>query len=283
MSALSPVAEFAFRFGYLADGFQGYARQPGLPTVEGTIREGLRRRGVLEAEEERRFRTASRTDRGVHALGNVVSFPTRLRPEAAARALGSIDPRIHCSAFAPVPPGFDPRHARERWYRYLLPAEGHDLARWREGASLFEGEHELSSFSRRDDPPRRTRGTLREVRVGREGANLVVDLRAPSFLWNQVRKIVATLELLERGALSKAEVDSALSGRKVLQLPLAPPGGLVLMDVAYDFPFQEVRLRASPQRRRLLEEALREARTRETLLGWFQSSTPRPPGDTSEP
>lgn len=274
---------YAFRVGYLADGFQGYARQPGLPTVEGTIRQGLLHRGVLAPEDGSRFRSASRTDRGVHALGNVVSFPTRLRPEAAARALDSLDARIFCSGFALVEPSFHPRHARERWYRYLAPAEGHDLDHWKACATLFEGEHEFASFSRRDEPPRPTRGTLREVHVSRQGPHLLVDLRAPSFLWNQVRKVVSALEGLDRGTLALADVRAALHGRKVLHLPLAPPGGLVLMEVSYDFPFQRTRLRETAQRRRLLEEGRREARTRETLLGWFQSRTLLPPSATSDP
>lgn len=274
---------FAFRIGYLADGFQGYARQPHATTVEGTVRAGLRRRGALAPEDEARFRTASRTDRGVHALGNVVSFPTRLSGHAAARVLNTLDPRIFCSGYAPVLPTFQPRHARERWYRYLEPKEGRRRADWERRAALMEGEHDLASFSRRDDPPRPTRGRVTSFRVSEEGPFLVLDLRAPSFQWNQVRKMVGALELLEEGRLDEADLRQALAGRKALSLPLAPPDALVLMEVDHGLRYTPPARGGASQRRRFLEGALREVRTRETLLGWFQSRVPPEPGPTSEP
>ncbi|MDE1835528.1 MAG: tRNA pseudouridine(38-40) synthase TruA [Euryarchaeota archaeon] len=283
MSAPKGTATWAFRIGYLADGFHGYARQPSAPTVEGTLLQGLLQRGVLSQSNAPRFRTASRTDRGVHALGNVVSFPTHLKGLAAARVIGSIDPRIFCFGYAEVESEFQPRHARSRWYRYLEPSEGHHLPRWREASSLFLGEHDFSSFSRRDDPPRSPLGRIDELEVRAEGSFFVLDLRAPSFLWNQVRKIVAALELLDAGRIRRSDIEEALRGRKVLHLPLARPQGLVLMEVSYDFPFTELRPRASAQRRDLLEGGLWEARSRETLLGWFQAKAVPPSRGTSDP
>lgn len=260
-----PSSRYAFQIGYLADGFAGYARQPGARTVEGVLRIGLQRRRISDLAGERELRTASRTDRGVHALGNVVSFSTRLTGEAAARALGSIDPQIFCFGWAPVPVDFQPRHARSRWYRYLEPAAGLHLPMWREGARLFEGEHEFVSFSRKDDPPRPTRLELTEVRVDARGDLLVVDLRAPRFLWNQVRKIIAALQLLDRGDLDLDALRSALAGERRLTVPAARADRLLLMEVDYGFPFRAARAATEHARRELLDR-LEEARGRVDLL-----------------
>jgi tRNA pseudouridine38-40 synthase len=257
---------YAFRIGYLADGFQGYARQPSAWTVEGVLLDGLVRRNALDLTSRGSFRTASRTDRGVHALGNVVSFPTSLSGPAAARVLGSLHPHIFYLGWAQVAPDFQPRHARERWYRYLEPAQDRHLEAWQEGARLFEGEHEFASFSRKDDPPRPTRLLLSRFHVEKQGEFLVADVRAPRFLWNQVRKMISALQLLDEGALTAPDLRSALNGQRSLALPPALPGGLVLMDVAYDFTFQKLHPALSRPRDALGAE-LGASRIRNEVLG----------------
>jgi tRNA pseudouridine38-40 synthase len=259
---------YAFEIGYLGDAFAGYARQPGHPTVEGTIVEGLRTRGILASSGK--VKVASRTDRGVHALGNVVSFSTPRSGPAAARVLNSLHPAIFCFGWAAVPEGFEPRHARERWYRYLEPAEGHDLDRWKRGAALFVGEHDFASFSRRDDPPRPPRGRVSRFTVREAEGLLQLDVVAPGFLWNQVRKMVAALSLLDTGRLSEPRIAQALRGEARIDLPLAPADRLVLLRVRYPFEFVPSGPKRPAQRRRL-EETRRDARAKATLLGWFQS------------
>lgn len=259
---------YAFQVGYLGDAFAGYARQPDRPTVEGTLVEALRKRGLIGSADG--VRAASRTDRGVHALGNVVSFSTPVSGAAAARALNSLDARIFCFGWAAVPEGFQPRHARERWYRYLEDAEGRDLERWKRGAQLFVGEHDFASFSRRDDPPKPSRGVITRFSVRATDGFLQLDMRAPGFLWNQVRKMVAALELLQEGRLTEEGISRALQGERRIDLPLAAADRLVLMEVVYPFRFTPLHPGRAAQRR-FLEEARRGARAKATLLGWFQS------------
>ncbi|EQD41288.1 tRNA pseudouridine synthase [mine drainage metagenome] len=262
------LPRWAFRVGYLADGFRGYARQPGLPTVEGLLREGLASRGIL-TEPTGRFQTASRTDRGVHALGNVIAFSTRLAGPAVARTLNTLDPRVFCWGFAPVPPGFCPRSARGRWYRYFEPEARTALESYRQGAALFVGDHDFSSFGRRDDPPREARRVLQELTVNPRGEFLILDFRAPSFLWGQVRKTVSALRQFADGRLSSRALQEALRGDRRLSLPLAEAEGLVLLEVDLGVPFRSLD-RPPVLPLRFWEEASRSARLRSTLLGEFR-------------
>lgn len=259
----------AFQIGYLADGFFGYAPQPGRTTVGGLLEQELLRRKVLEPGTP--LLTASRTDRGVHARGNVIAFDTARRGDPVARILNSLDPRIFCFGHAEVPSDFNPRHAVSRWYRYFLEGEGHDVAQLSRVATEFEGNHHFASFSRRDDPPRETRRSVTRVSVAAQGRYLSVDVVAPSFLWGQVRKMVAALTLVEAGRLALPDLREALQGRQVLNLPLAPPERLVLMDVAYGFPF-EPPLEGVPRRVGEVDRARSELALKATLLDLFREA-----------
>ncbi len=269
---------FAFRIGYLGEGFYGFARQPGRPTVEGTLVEGLEQRGLLDPSTP--LQVASRTDRGVHALGNVISFVPRVPGPSAARALSALHPAIFCRGYAPVPPGFDPRHARSRRYRYFDRGKADALETYREGAELFRGEHEFSSFGRRDEPPRPTRRRVDRFELQTRGPDLVLEVEAPGFLWGQVRKMVSALRALSEGKLSLRALSESLEGRRRLSLPLAEPEALVLAEVRYDFPWREPDPAGRGRWRRRWEAAREDARLRWTLLGEFQETLG---GERSEP
>ena len=73
----------ALKIAYDGTRFHGYARQPNVRTVEGEILHSLRRAKLLDDPRAARFEGASRTDRGVSALGNVIAFDSRLGPKAA--------------------------------------------------------------------------------------------------------------------------------------------------------------------------------------------------------
>ena len=260
-------ALWAFKVGYISDGFLGYAKQPGKPTVEGLLEEALLRRKVIEKGD--RILVASRTDRGVHAMGNVIAFPTALHGRIAARILDSIDERFFCFGYASPPPDFFPRRAEERWYRYLVPGTGHDVKRWSSWVKVFEGTHDFASFSRKDSPPKETRRSVTSIRVSQSGPDLQLDIVAPSFLWNQVRKMVAALMEVEGGRLAPSDLIGALSGKERLTLPLAPPERLVLMDVVYPFQFTPTEA-GQPRHRGFLESTTEDLKMKITLLGWFR-------------
>jgi len=194
----------------------------------------LRKIRAIETTQSSRFRVASRTDRGVSALGNVMAFDTSFREGELLRALNANSETVHFLAKANVPPTFSPRRAWRRWYRYLLPDQGLDVELMGEAALLFEGRHDFRSFCKKEG--RSTVRTVESVRLTKRSGMVVVDVKAREFLWNMVRRMVAALESVGVKETSLREISRGLEGEQI-QAGLAPPENLFLMEVEYRFPF----------------------------------------------
>jgi tRNA pseudouridine38-40 synthase len=235
------------RFGYDGVGRWGWARQPGRPTVEGDIRAGLVGIGarVLDPDVE----VASRTDRGVSARGNALALTSRLGGVPLLRALNGIAADVWFTAATPIPEAFVVRRARRRVYRYFEHGRGAPDRRIEEAVRLLEGRIDVRSFGRdlsRSSPVWRE---VEAVTVTSAGAGWVVEVRAPSFVWGMVRKIVAALRAVDEGRLTPALLGRVVGGEKRLSLPMAEPEPLVLWDVEYDLPW-EVRWRGPNRHQR---------------------------------
>jgi tRNA pseudouridine38-40 synthase len=130
---------------------------------------------------------------------------------------------------------FNPRWARQRWYRYFLPATSQDAAALRDAAKMFVGTHDFSRFARVDgrDPVR----TIDSITVTESGGFFTIDFKAESYLWNMVRRMVWHMDAMSRGVVEVdgSPLDSANSPRRT---GLAPAKYLVLMDVdcGIEFP-----------------------------------------------
>jgi tRNA pseudouridine38-40 synthase len=225
----------AVKLAYDGRDFFGSQRQPQVLTVEDEVIRCLRKVRAIDDADASRFRAASRTDRGVSALGNVVAFDTSFRRDSLLRALNSATEKVHFYGIAEVPDSFSPRRASGRWYRYFLDGLGLDQERVEECAMAFKGRQDFRRFCKADE--RSTVKELRKVRTMRVGDLLVVDLEAREFLRNMVRRIVAALEEVGAGRAHPDDVRRALAGEDI-QFGLAPPEGLCLMDVRYGFEFE---------------------------------------------
>ena len=232
---------------YDGTGFRGWARQPGQRTVQGALEEALGR--ILG--EVPRLSVAGRTDAGVHAQGQVVSFGSQEDPGRVARAVnGMLAPEVAVLRASRAPEGFDARHsATAREYRYRIRVEAaadpftarfvwhrpgsYRLGRMRAAARLLEGEHDFSSFSRRAKdvtPVRRLVG----LPVRRVGPELVIGARADGFLHQMVRSLVGTLVAVGEGAMEPEAMTEVLGARdRAAAGPVAPPVGLTLVAVRY--------------------------------------------------
>lgn len=224
----------AVKLAYDGRAFMGSQRQPGERTVESELIAALLKIGAIGSVAASRFRVASRTDRGVSALGNVVAFDTDFPRDALLRALNSAVRDIYVYGVAEVSPAFSPRRACGRWYRYILPARGLDVEAVEECGKVFEGRHDFRRFCKPDG--RSTVKTLESISVREADGMLVIDLRAREFLRNMVRRMVAAMVEVGNQRVTVDEVRSALEGRDV-SFGLAPAEGLTLMDVAYDVNF----------------------------------------------
>ena len=107
----------ALKFAYDGRKFHGYARQPNLKTVEGDLIKSLVKYGFIEDTKESRFRSASRTDKGVSALCNVVAFNTEDSKKLILERLSDEFTDILTYGITEAESDFNPRHARLRQYR----------------------------------------------------------------------------------------------------------------------------------------------------------------------
>jgi len=246
----------ALRFGYDGHYFHGYARQPNVHTVEGEILKALDR---IEARRIR-FRSASRTDKGVSAISNVVAFDTNFRPEELPGALNAHLQHIFVHGWSQVDLEFDPRKARQRWYRYHLFGE-HDVDALGDVAGIFMGKHDFSSFARVEEGKNPVR-SIDSIEIRAENDMALIDIRAQSFLWQMVRRMVGAMLSVESGERATEDVKRALEGEKAV-FGVASPEPLFLMSVDYS------KVNFHRNRCRKLDGMKQEIRISEMLMGYL--------------
>jgi tRNA pseudouridine(38-40) synthase len=173
----------------------------------------------------------------VSAVGNALALTSERAGPVLLRVLNGVAPEIFFTAATPLPEGFRVRAAVRRVYRYFEPAEGRDPERWKAAAALFAGRVDVRSLGRAMPSQAPVWRKVESVLVQPRGEVLVVEIRAPSFVWGMVRKIVAALRWVDEGKLPAHRLALALAGEERLTLPMAEPERLLLWDVEYPFPW----------------------------------------------
>ena len=231
----------AVKFAYDGREFHGYARQPQLETIEGKIVKALMKHGFIEDTNESRFRSASRTDKGVSALCNVIAFDTDASKKRILQVLSNEFTDIVVYGIKDVVPDFNPRYAKLRWYRYYLNGDNINSERAMSTANAFTGEHDFSNFARVES----FRNPVRSIDniVFTENRNfLVIDFYAQTFLWHQIRRVISAIIKVEKGKIEKKDITEALENPdKKVDFGLAPAEPLILKDIVYgsDFEYDE--------------------------------------------
>lgn len=257
-AATGVVVRLRIDLAYDGQPFAGFARQPDQTTVQGTLEAALERVVGQPAVTT----GAGRTDRGVHALAQVVHLDLDPTVARTARALGDlaalrtrldrlVGPAVTIWAVRRVAAGFDARFAAtSRGYRYRLvdaPAadpirrgerwhvgEPLDLGAMRAGARHLVGEHDFASFCRRA-PGRTTVRRLTALTLTRPAPGRIdVRLAGTAFCHEQVRSIVGCLVEVGRGRRPPAWIAAVLTARdRAAAARVAPPQGLTLERVSY--------------------------------------------------
>jgi tRNA pseudouridine38-40 synthase len=248
---------YAIEIAYDGGAFRGFQRQPGLPTVQGALEDALASLGVSAP-----LAVAARTDAGVHALAQVVSFATRaaLDPEPLRRALNAALPDgLVALAVRRVAPSFHARaSATSRTYVYLVgtpPPDGLVRYAWtlpdarafpdagevrldagamRAALALAVGTHDFVGFAR----PGEQRGTVRtitraEVREASWAPLHAIVLEGRGFLRAMVRNLVGTAVAAGLGRAPPGVVRELLLARGRYRGVRAPGWGLTLAGVRY--------------------------------------------------
>lgn len=227
----------ALKLAYIGDRYHGFQIQQNAHAIESEIFASLGKNGIVDDIKEARYSRAARTDGGVHASGQVIAFDTSAGfGDSLPRIINhDLPDDIWVWAYAEVPSGFDARRdAVRRDYRYYLCDRGYDVPAIRESSRLFTGTHDFSNFARKIEGAVRT---INRIEIRERDGFVIIDVSAPSFLWNMVRRIAAALEQIGAGSQDSGWIRELLDPKRhpIHQgIKPAPAYGLVLWNVAFD-------------------------------------------------
>lgn len=235
---------------YDGTAYCGWQVQPGKETIEGVLN-----RCISELTGETvEVIGASRTDSGVHALGNIAVFDTdsSIPAEKFSYALNQRLPEdIRIQDAGEVDSTFHPRHCESRkTYEYRiynapfpLPVKrlySHftyvplDVERMSQGAAFLVGKHDFKSFCSVDTQAQTTVRQIDSIEVRRQDQEIVIRVAGRGFLYNMVRIIAGTLMEVGRGQIPPERVKDILEAcDRQAAGPTAPACGLTL--VGYEF------------------------------------------------
>ncbi|MBX3313410.1 MAG: tRNA pseudouridine(38-40) synthase TruA [Actinobacteria bacterium] len=252
-----PTERVRLVVAYDGTAYHGFAINAGVRTVGGTLAAAL---GTVLGQDVE-LTCAGRTDKGVHARAQVVTFDVERGRFDAVGLLRSVNkmcgPSIAVTDAAVVPDDFDARFsATARRYRYRIvnrpapdPFQAH-LA-WHVAEPLhlpslqlacdpFIGEHDFAAFCRRPkrrdgEPASLVRRVTAAAWTDEGGGDLRFEIEASSFCHQMVRSVVGTMVDAGRGRLHAGDLlDIIRSGDRNRAGDLAPPQGLTLWTVRYD-------------------------------------------------
>jgi len=230
--------------------FSGWQKQPGRKTVQGELERAL---GVLEGHAVQTT-GAGRTDAGVHARGQTVSFdlektwdPGRLRLAIE----NNLSPEVSVIRISPVNGDFSARYdAAWREYSYFLwtadfcyphlkpfvwRVRGEwDSERVARACRAIEGTHDFALFCPSGERPSNTVRTVLASSLVRRKNAVIFRIRANCFLYHMVRYLVGDLNRLAEEKMSVDEFLDELSGKRArMERSIAPPSGLFLWRIGY--------------------------------------------------
>jgi len=230
--------------------YAGWQMQKGCKTVQGEIIDACR---LLFQEENPEVFGAGRTDKGVHAIGQVAHLEVRtdLAPlQIRYRLNDNLPPDISIVNVEPVHQKFHARHdAVARSYIYQVSrrrtAFGKKYVWWikddldirlmNDAASFFTGLKDYRSFTDESQEQGSTKVKIEYAKVIDFGNIIIFHVIGSHFLWKQVRRMTGVLVEAGRGKLTGDDIRSFFRNRSVIPAKLtAPPSGLFLEKVYYE-------------------------------------------------
>ncbi len=246
-----PLRRVLLTVSYDGTAYSGWQRQENAISVQQRLEEALSKAvGVKTA-----VTGASRTDAGVHALGQAVHFDTRssipdIKFPFVLNTMLPYDIRV--TAARPVPDDFHARFScRGKTYTYRMYNTQHASALYRNltvhvpvrldesimDAAVMQviGTHDFAAFAAAGGSAKTTVRTITDANVTRQGDMVTLTVSGNAFLYNMVRILAGTLIEIGQGSMQPQVLAKALSsGSRLVLGPTAPPQGLELTRIMYD-------------------------------------------------
>jgi tRNA pseudouridine38-40 synthase len=233
------VSKFALKLGYLSDSnnFSGFSHQLLDPTnIYTVVRKALSKARLMEDDKEVKY--ASRTDRGVGAISQVISIKSSNAP-IIPEINSYLPTSIRILGLAQVPLAFNPRKdALQRTYSYFLTInnKSFDIEQAKEVVSALIGTHDFGNFAKLE--PHRSKNTIKTITnasLTQISHNIIqIQISSRSFLWQQIRRIIGHLTKVATTELTPNHTQNLLSGELVNKKPPpAPPEPLLLEKITY--------------------------------------------------
>ena len=206
--------------------FLGFQIQPKGRTIQGEIEKAIH----LLTGQEVRITASGRTDTGVHALGQVISFDldTKIDVKRLYKAINAyLPPDIRVLSCEIAPCDFNARKSAKRktyeysWYiseveiptkeRYSLRVDNVDLDKVKSASKLFLGEHDFVAFSSTGSNVNSTIRRVYSIKVEKKGIDIKISITGSGFLYNMVRIICGTLLEVGLGKRTEQDIITAIS------------------------------------------------------------------------
>ncbi|MCH5171534.1 MAG: tRNA pseudouridine(38-40) synthase TruA [Erysipelotrichales bacterium] len=234
---------------YDGHNFMGFQRQPDLRTVQGEIEKVLTK--IFNVETV--ITAAGRTDAGVHAFNQVITFePSKeIELNRLRYSLNCLLPNdIHVNEIREVDDDFHPRQsAKSKVYRYLINMgeanpfyENYryelkrklDIEKMVEASKLFIGTHDFKNFTTKKEDLKNFIRTVHNLEISQKGNEITIEITGDGFMRYMVRMIVGTLVMIGLNKETKSFVQDRLDSEKhEVVIYKAPSNGLYLVKVNY--------------------------------------------------
>jgi tRNA pseudouridine38-40 synthase len=245
------MKRYFLEVAYDGTAYCGWQLQPGRPTVEAELNQAL----TNLLKQPIAVIGASRTDSGVHSLGNVAVFSatTKIPAEKLKYALNQRLPEdIRIQSSKEVETDFHPRHCNSRkTYEYRIYCGSVELPterlythftyrklkvdKMQQAAKYFVGEHDFKSFCSAGSQVKETVRTIYDLTVIQRESRIIIRVTGSGFLYNMVRIIAGTLMEVGIGARQPEEMEEIIQGLdRGLAGPTAPARGLFLIGIEYE-------------------------------------------------
>lgn len=230
--------------------YHGWQIQPGMDTIEGKLKEALERLCNCEVN----LNGSSRTDAGVHAIGQVanIKIDSPIPTENMARALNNLLPDdIAVAEALEVPSDFDAiSDTKSKLYRYTINTQAvrpvleirrcwHrpgplNIEKMQQAAARLIGTKDFKSFAAAADQRLSSVRTILKCEVAANPPWIYFDVEADGFLYNMVRNIAGTLVEIGRGRWQPEYIDEILEAKdRAAAGPIAQASGLCLIEIRY--------------------------------------------------